>query len=358
MTEDPPGLRMAALRDWLESHDVPVHGAISATLLAGGRSNISYRVTDEAAGAWVVRRPPLGHVMPSAHDMRREYRGLAGLNRVAFPAPAAIASCEDETVIGAPFMVMAFVPGDVIDSAEEAARLAPQERGTVSASLVHALAALHSVDVQQAGLESLGRPAGYLTRQVDRWGRQWQLSKTRDLATIDELQARLAALVGAAEFGSTTASIVHGDYRVDNVIIGPDDHEVRAVLDWEMATLGDPVADLAVTLVYWNDQDDSRRLRVPVSEHITVQEGFWSRAELIDAYARLTGNALDHLDFCTALACFKLAVIMESIRFRAMSGDQLGTAATDVEGMGQATEALSELGLEVLARGTIEGLSH
>ena len=163
-------------------------------------------------------------------------------------------------------------------------------------------------------------------------------------------------MVDAAESRSQVSSIVHGDYRIDNVIIGTTDAQVQAVLDWEMSTLGDPIADLAVALVYWTDLDDVRRPPIPVSEHITDQPGFLSRAEIVDTYARLTGFELDRLDFCTALACFKLAVIMESIRYRAMSGDQPGTASDEIDGMGLATQELSELGLEVLAHGTLDGL--
>jgi aminoglycoside phosphotransferase (APT) family kinase protein len=356
VTTDPPGLNTAALRSWLASAGVAVTGSIEASLLAGGRSNLSYLVQDEGGGSWVVRRPPLGHVMPSAHDMGREYRVLAGLNRVDFPTPRAVAVCDDEEVLGARFMVMTYVPGRVIDTAAAAARLTGPQRGVVSASLIDTLAELHQVDVAAAGLETLGRPAGYLSRQLRRWGEQWELSKTRELATIDELGSQLRTRVDAAETTAVEAAIVHGDYRIDNTIIGSRDEKVQAVLDWEMATLGDPVADLAIALVYWTDPGDSRRALIPVSEHITDLDGFWTRTQLVERYADATGRSLDHLDFCTALACFKLAIIMESIAFRAMSGQQLGTAAADAEHMARATEVLSELGMEVLSHGALDGL--
>lgn len=358
MSVDPPGLRLAPLQAWLADHGVPLEGAVTPTLLAGGRSNVSYLLTDATGRSVVVRRPPLGHVLPSAHDMGREYRVLSGLNRVDFPTPTALASCEDESVIGAPFMAMSYVPGRVIDSAAAAATLTPAQRADVSRSLIDTQAALHQVDVRAASLETLGRPAGYLTRQVDRWGGQWDLTKTRELPVVGELGARLRAEVAEAESTGVVHGIVHGDYRIDNAIIGADDEQVRAVLDWEMATLGDPIADLAITLVYWTDPGDGRRSTVPVSEHITDQEGFWTRSELVDRYAARTGFTLDHLNFCTALACFKLAIIMESIRYRALAGQQLGTAAEDVESMGIATQMLAELGMEVLEHGALDGLAR
>lgn len=355
MITDPPGLDMPALRAWLTDHGLPVTGDLTPTLLAGGRSNISYRLDDEAGRSLVVRRPPLGHVMPTAHDMGREYRVMSGLNRVDFPTPAARAVCDDDQVIGAPFMIMDFVSGLVVDSAAAAATLPSPKRDLVSAALIDTLAALHQVAPESAGLEELGRPLGYLTRQVERWSKQWELSSTRELTVLEELGAQLRQRVPDAEAASSSA-IVHGDYRIDNTILDPEGDQVLAVVDWEMATLGDPVADLAVALVYWVDPGDGLRASVPVSEHITDQPGFWGRAQLIDRYAAQTGLSLQHLDFCSALACYKLAIIMESIRFRALSGQQLGTASEDIEGMGRATEALAELGREVLAHGTVDGL--
>ncbi len=358
MTPDPPGLRLVPLEAWLADQGLGPQGPLTATLLEGGRSNLTYLVRDVAGTSWVVRRPPLGHVMPSAHDMGREFRVMSGLNRVDFPTPLALGLCSDEEVIGSSFLVMGFVDGRVIDSPEAAAAMGEPARNEASAALIETLASLHRVDPAAAGLETLGRPAGYLTRQVERWGRQWELSQTRDLPTVEELGRELQHRVAGAEASATVHSIVHGDYRIDNAILGVDDAQVRAVLDWEMATLGDPIADLAVTLVYWTDPGDGRRASVPVSEDITDQTGFWARGQLVERYAQQTGFALDHLDFCAALACFKLAIIMESIRYRALAGQQLGTAAQDVDGMGIATQMLAELGMEVLERGALEGLAQ
>lgn len=355
---DPPGLRLEPVRAWLDRAGVGLDcsAPLSATLFPGGRSNVTYLLTDVHGGAVVLRRPPLGNVLPTAHDMAREHRVLSGLARAGFPAPAALALCEDADVTGAPFLVMAYVPGRIVSTADEAAALDIEERAAVSTALVTTLARLHDVDVQMAGLADLGRPQGYLARQLSRWSKQWELTKTRDLPDMDRLARHLADALSPLPDDLPWA-LVHGDYRLDNVILATDSSTVQAVLDWEMSTLGDPLADLALTLVYWSEAGDRLRHRVPVAEHLTDAPGFADRARLVEEYAAASGRSLDHLDACTALACFKLAVITESIHARTLSGKQLGAAADDVHAMGVATEALAELGLAVAAHGTVAGLA-
>jgi aminoglycoside phosphotransferase (APT) family kinase protein len=357
-TEDLPGLRLDAVRGWMAAAGVDIDGSgpVTASLFPGGRSNVTYRITDTAGRSVVVRRPPLGNVLPSAHDMAREHRVLTGLNRVGFPAPDALALCEDASVNGSSFLVMEFVDGRIIATADQAGRLTADEADAASAALVAALADLHGVDVREAGLEGLGRPEGYLPRQLDRWTRQWDLTKTRELPSMDALRGRIAALLQPLPSDLPWA-LVHGDYRLDNVILAETTPDVRAVLDWEMSTLGDPLADLALTLVYWTQARDQRRHRVPVAEHLTDGPGFWDRAAIIEDYGRRAQVPVDHLDACTALACFKLAVITESIHARTLSGKQLGAAAGDLHAMGMATEALADLGLAVCAEGTVAGLA-
>ena len=357
VTDAVPGVDLERLDPWLAAHVEPhPEGELSARLLAGGRSNISCAVSDSVGRTWVVRRPPLGHVMPSAHDMGREFRVLSGLNRVGVPAPRALAYCEDTSVIGAPFLLMDFVDGRVIDSTGAALALGEVQATAVAESLVDTLARIHCADVDAAGLGQLGRPEGFLARQVTRWQQQWQLSRTRPLDAVDELATRLEPLVAAVPNGLPW-SLVHGDYRLDNTILDPAAPQVIAVVDWEMATLGDPVGDLAIALVYWTQQGDVLRNEVPVAPHITDQPGFISRQQIIDRYASATGFDLGHLDVCAALACFKLAVIMESIRFRALEGLQVGDGADVAESMGEATIALAELGHRVLEQGTVAGLA-
>lgn len=353
---DPDGLRLAPLAAWMASSGLPIDSSapLRAELLAGGRSNISYRIVDASGRDWVLRRPPLGHILPSAHDMGREFRVLSGLSSVSFPVPRPRALCEDEAVIGAPFLLMDYVAGRVIADAPSAASLTPAEAQGICEALVDTLADLHAIDPAAAGLDTLGRPEGYVERQVRRWGQQWELTRTRDLPDIDRLAALLAERVGSLVPASV--AIVHGDYRVDNTILASGDSAVNAVLDWEMSTLGDPAMDLAIMLVYWTEAGDGLRAAVPVAQHITDRPGFWRREQIVERYAARTGNSLQNLDVCAAVACFKLAVIMESILARSLQGQQLGTGADESDAMREATEALSALGLRVLESGAIEGL--
>jgi len=355
---DPPGLRLGPLAAWLSQQGLPIAATapLRATLLEGGRSNVTYLLEDAAGAQIVLRRPPLGHVMPSAHDMRREYQVLSGLNRAGFPAPRALAECQNDSVIGSTFMVMSYVDGRVIGDKKAARALSPGSASDVCVALVDTLAQLHAVDAAETGLGDLGRPQGYLARQVHRWGQQWEITKTRELPAIDRLRSWLESQLEDIPT-DLPWSIVHGDFRLDNVILDRASSDVLAVLDWEMSTLGDPISDLAVALVYWSEAGDGLRNRVPVAEHITDGPGFWTREQVVERYAEITGRPLSHLDFATGLACFKLAVIMESIHYRNLSGHQLGTAASLGGQMGIATEALAEMGLAVISLGTIRGLS-
>ena len=357
-SEDLPGLHLSSVQAWMaaRSIDLDTDRPLSAELFTGGRSNVTYRLTDAHGRSVVLRRPPLGNVMPTAHDMAREYRVLTGLGNAGFPSPKALALCEDEAVNGTPFMIMEFVDGRIIATADEASSISADEANDVSAALVTTLADLHRVDVAAAGLADLGRPEGYLPRQLARWTKQWDLTKTRDLPVMDALRSRLAGLLEPLPLDLPWA-LVHGDYRLDNVILAPESIQVRAVLDWEMSTLGDPLSDLALTLVYWTEAGDTLRHRVPVAEHLTDGAGFWNRARIISTYAERSGLSVDHLDVCTALACFKLAVITESIHARTLSGKQLGTAAGDTHAMGVATESLADMGLAVCTDGAVAGLS-
>ncbi|MEY4899659.1 MAG: hypothetical protein RI895_81 [Actinomycetota bacterium] len=329
---------------------------LQTTLLAGGRSNISYKLTDASGSSWVLRRPPLGHIMPSAHDMGREFRVLSGLNSVSFPTPKAQGFCDDETIIGSKFMLMDFVDGRVIESAETAMSLSNVQASEISQNLVDTLANLHRVDPVAAELDQLGRPEGYLQRQVKRWGEQWQLTKTRELAEIEELHTWLEGAISKLPTNLPSA-IVHGDYRIDNVILDPKTSEIIAVLDWEMSTLGDPISDLAISLVYWSQAGDTLRNQIPVAQEVTSGPGFWTREQVVQHYVSKTGFDISHLDECVALACFKLAVIMESIHHRNLSGQQLGAAAGAQSTMGQATVALTKLGLAVISMGAIPALN-
>ena len=343
-------LDLEAITTWLTNAQVDVTGPLTAHLLAGGRSNLTFRLEDAVGRELVLRRPPLGHVLPSAHDMAREHRVLSMLHAVDFPVPAPRALCEDPSVSGTTFMIMDYVDGQVVATAAEAGALGAPRAADISKSLVDTLVALHAIDPAIAG----GRTAeGYLQRQVARWSEQWQLTQVKPVEDVDRLAAWLAAHVPTI----TMSALVHGDYRIDNAILYPQTGGVRAVLDWEMSTVGDPIADLAVMLVYWTQSDDGRRAHVPVAEHITSAPGFWRREQIIDAYASATGHALEHLAFCVVLACFKLAVIMESIYMRAVKGQQRGVSAGDAQALAYATQMLAAMGHEVIEHGAVAGLS-
>lgn len=346
-----PGLRLERLHVYLATR-VPALRAdepLDAVLLAGGRSNVSYRLS-QGFRSWVLRRPPLGHVMPTAHDMAREHRVLAGLSRVGFPVPTPVLLCEDDSVIGVPFLVMDFVPGRVIASARDASSVPAGAADSISSAFVETLVELHSVDATAARLEGLGRPEGYLSRQVRRWLGQWERTKTREHGGVGRLGSWLEEGVAVLPTAMPW-SVVHGDYRLDNLILDANGTGVGAVLDWEMSTLGDPVADLAVALVYWSRPGETLRHRIPVATGVTDGPGFWDREDLVSAYATASGRDLAHLDLCLALACLKLAVIMESIHYRTLRGQQLGAAAGDGVDMAAATDALLDLGLAVRSGG-------
>lgn len=349
------------LREWFVQQNLPVDPdrPLAAELLARGRSNVTYRIRQAATETggidWVVRRQPFGHVMPSAHDMAREHRVISGVYAGRFPVPPPIALCEEPDVIGSVFHVMEYVPGLVMGSAAETADLSPAQARDLSIDVVSTLAQLHAIGAQEVGLAELGRPEGFLVRQAARWRAQWELSQTREQPLAVELADRLAARVEAIPSGAPW-SIVHGDYRLDNTIVDPDTMRIRAVVDWEMSTLGDPLTDLALLLVYWTRPTDQRLKSLPVADGVTDHEGFIDRRELVETYARVSGRSVDHLDACIALSCFKLAVIVESIRKRILAGAQVGTAVGQADLMGQATDVLLEVGLAALDGDALEAL--
>ncbi len=348
---------LPALERWMRGQGLLGDESVSmaATLLTGGRSNLTYCLT-AGPNTYALRRPPLGDLMPTAHDMAREFRILSGLSRVEFPSATPVALCQDTDVLGAPFLLMRFVEGTVYASRDATARLSAARADRVSQSLIDTLTALHRVDLPAAGLADLGRPDGYLQRQLVRWAQQWELCKTRELPDVAALHRRIVDRLASVTHPSA-AVMVHGDYRIDNVIFDPSSDQVAAVVDWEMSTIGDPVVDLAILLVYWTQPDDSLRSEVPVAPGITSGPGFWSRAEIIDAYQRIADIPADRLDVSCAFACYKLAVIMESIRQRVLAGAQLGSAADQASEMGAATVALTQMGHHVLDSGAVMGLA-
>jgi aminoglycoside phosphotransferase (APT) family kinase protein len=309
-----PGIDIPAVTDWLESNVDGAVGPFRFEVIAGGHSNLTFKVTGSDGARLVLRRPPLGHVLASAHDMGREHRILAGLQSSAVPVPPVKGYCDDPGVNGAPFYVMGFVDGHVLRdrAASEAALADEATRANASRSLVDTMAAIHAVDLETAGLSELGRHEGYIERQLKRWYGQWNQGKTRELAAVDRVYEGLRSRV--PEQGPAT--IVHGDYRLDNCMVG-DDGEVVAVLDWEICTLGDPLADVGLLQVYWNGPDDAEGAW---SGSATSAPGFWNRPQLVERYAEVSGRDLSQLDFYVAFAFWKLACIIEGVYSRYLGG--------------------------------------
>jgi len=327
-----PGLDLGALRAYLD-RETPglLEGELSARVLAGGKSNLTYAVTDASGTTVVVRRPPLGHVLATAHDMAREHRVITALRDTDVPVPVTHACCEDETVIGAPFYVMEHVAGTPYRQASELVALGPERTRAISERMVDTLVDLHAVDPRAVGLEDFGRPEGFLARQVKRWGTQLEGSRSRDLAGADELYAALTRGVPADQ----PPAIVHGDFRLDNLLVGlvggeVGRDEVRAVLDWEMATLGDPLTDVGLLVVY----QQLARLGAGGDLITDVSEapGYLPLRELLARYAERSGRDVSDLGFYVGLAYFKLAVILEGIYYRHTQGQTVGAGFAEIGG--------------------------
>ncbi len=332
---NPPGLDLDRLHAYLDT-EAPglLPGPLSGELIAGGRSNLTYTITD-GRRELVVRRPPLGHVLATAHDMSREYRVMTALAPTSVPVPETVLLCADPDVLGAPFYLMSKVEGTVYRQADQTDGLGPARATALAEQLIDTLAALHAVDPAGVGLADFGRPEGFLARQVRRWRGQLDASRSREVPGIDALGARLAEAVP----DSPRAAIVHGDYRLDNVLVGPHD-VIAAVLDWEMATLGDPLTDVALMLVY----ADLARLGAAVSDASTAP-GFLDRDQTLALYAETSGRDLTDMGFYIGLGFFKLAVILEGIYYRYTQGQTVGEG---FDAVGTAVEPLIAAGLAAL----------
>ncbi len=319
----------------MADHVTGAGSTLTATMIAGGRSNLTYVVSD-GPHDWVVRRPPLGHVLATAHDMSREHRVMTALAATPVPVPRTFGFCEDAEILGAPFYVMERVPGTPYRTRAELQALGPEFARAVSTRMVDTMAELHEVDPAAIGVGDFGRPEGYLARQVERWRRQLASSYNRDLPAADELHRRLAAAV-PPESG---AAIVHGDFRLDNLLI--DDGQPTAVLDWEMATLGDPLADLALMLVY-------HRLAQVLSGNVVADAsnapGFLTESEIVQRYAAARGRELAHLGFYLGLGAYKLAAILEGIHYRYLQGQTVGEG---FDRIGEAIQPLLDTGLTAM----------
>lgn len=309
---EPPGLELARLTTWLDDAKPGLRqGPLAAEVIAGGRSNLTYRLTDGDT-EWALRRPPLGHVLPTAHDMAREYTVISALHGSDVPVPEPIALCTNTDVLGQPFYLMSYVDGVVIERPD----LVPDRKtaSRVGELLVDTLVALHGIDPNQVGLAEFGRPDGFLQRQVARWHKQFQASVPDGMPIEVNVAERLAHKLPR----QSRTGIVHGDYRLTNVLYAKDFSRIAAVVDWEMATLGDPLTDLGLLYVYHERSD-------AVMPNFPSEQGFLNPDQMLDRYASEIGQPLAALDWYIAFGYFKLAVIAAGIHARYLQGKTVGS---------------------------------
>ncbi|MFV0258819.1 MAG: phosphotransferase family protein, partial [Acidimicrobiales bacterium] len=312
----PVGIDAEPVTAWLVDHIDGAKGPFEFELITGGHSNLTYRVVGADGTAYVLRRPPLGSVLATAHDMGREHKIISGINRTTVPVPAALGLCEDDGVNGAPFYVMAYVDGAVVHDGEiaEAELPATETRATLSRSVIDVLADLHTVDPTQVGLGDLGRTEAYLDRQLNRWRSQWENSKTRELKDMEEA----FELLTAAKPPQRYTGIVHGDYRLGNMLTDAAKGSVAAVLDWELCTLGDVLADVGYLANNWlQPGEESPR---GATSYPTMIGGFWTREQMLERYAEQTGFEVANVDYYRAFQYWRLAAIVEGVMARYLKG--------------------------------------
>ena len=315
-TEHRPGtwLPIEQLTGWLAERAVELRPPVRAELVSGGRSNLTYALVGADGRKVVLRRPPQGGVLESAHDMGREWRFIDALRDTAVPVAEALAREESPDLIGAPFYVMSYVDGLVPHDAAAAVVLSLDARLGAAASLVDTMSALHDIDIDAVGLGDIARREGYLERQLRRWNRQWEQSVCTDVSAIGAAYERLRERVPA----QVRSGIVHGDFRLGNMMCGPDGR-IRAVLDWELATLGDPLADLGWLLSSWIEPGEWPGEAVGAAPP-SVLPGFPSRAWLVDRYRTRSGADLSHIDFYEAFALWRSACINAGVLTRYEAG--------------------------------------
>jgi len=341
---DVRGIDEAKVSAWLEANIGGLTPPLSFELIVGGHSNLTYRIEDAKGDSFVLRRPPLGAVLATAHDMAREHRIITAVGKTPVPVPPALGLCEDEEVNGAPFYVMAFVEGTVLATSREVEALYDEaDRQQLSEHVVSVLAELHEAEPDDIGLGDLGRREAYLERQLRRWHTQWEKSKTRELATMEEVYQGLSQ-DRPVQIGS---AIVHGDYRLGNMISSAD-ARVAAVLDWELCTLGDPLADLGYLLNNWAEPDEEGPTARGAALSPSAAGGFYTRDQLIERYQALTGRDTSKVDYYRAFQYWRLAAIVEGVLSRYMKG-VMGEGG-DTDAFRAQVDGLAAAALEMLNR--------
>lgn len=331
------GIDIPRVTTWLTERS-PLRAPLRLTRIGGGQSNLTYRIDDAGGQSAVLRRPPLGEVLQSAHDMSREYGVIERLAAAGMPVPATVALCEDPAVTDAPFYVMEHVEGTIVTTPEIGERMPAEARRTAGLSLADTLVALQSVDLDGAGFGDMRRPREYCDRQLRRWRSQWEASRTRDLPVVDELAERL----DAARPSEPETVLVHGDYRLDNAVLD-EAGSIVAVLDWELSTVGHPLADVGLMLAYW---EEARTPEGVFRSAFTSAPGFPEAREIAEHYSDRSSRSIEQLDYFIAFAYWKIAVICEGVYRRwlndpangAVSGETVGD---DVERLAQLADTIA-----------------
>jgi len=341
----PVGIDPGPVTAWFLEHVGGVEPPLSFSLIAGGRSNLTYRVEDRGERAFALRRPPVSHVLPTAHDMGREYRVMTALGSTDVPVPGTVGLCEDEAVNGRPFYVMDFVDGHILrDAAMAEAAFSVERRGAIGDHMAETLARLHAVDVDGVGLGDLGRRDGYVERQLKRWTGQYrnmQVEGVEQGGLVEEVGAALAERIPPQR----ATSVVHGDYRLDNVVLD-DEGAVAAILDWEICTLGDPMADVGMLMVYWSSPDDGAPFLGTAAP--TVAPGFATRQSVLACYAAASGRDVADVGFFMAFGYWKLACILQGVYARYVAGAGAGDTGS-VDEFPKTVRRLAELAASTLA---------
>ena len=338
---DVEGIDRGPVTEWLAANVAGSVPPYDFELIAGGRSNLTYRVVDGDGHAYALRRPPVSHVLATAHDMAREHTVISALRSTGVPVPQTLGLCTDTDVNGAPFYVMSFVDGHILRDEKASSQMSEAVRAHASDSLVDTLGMLHQVDVDAVGLGDFARREGYIARQLKRWHGQFEqstLDGTPGPAVIDRAWEVLSAKIPDQQ----GVAIVHGDYRLDNTVLD-DDGNVIAILDWEICTLGDPLADLGLLLVYWSEAGDSEFAVLGAAP--TSLPGFATRAQLTERYAAASGRDVSAVPYYCAFGIWKLACILQGVYVRYAGG----AAAGDRSGVDRFGETVVRLGERALA---------
>ncbi len=342
--QGPAGISVGAITEWLTAVEAERGRTVSAPLqfeqIAGGRSNLTFQVTDDAGSNWALRRPPTGHVLATAHDMSREHRMMSALGPTPVPVPTMVGLCEDVDVNGAPFFVMDWVDGTVVRNRRVAETFDAAARRRMCESVVDTLAAIHAVDVDAVGLGDFAKRDGYVERQLRRWMGQVNATESPTVPELVEAHRRLTESIPEQR----ETGLIHGDYRLDNTIVD-DEGSVVAVLDWELTTLGDPLADVGAMVSYWSRPGDPV---VALSDPPTLAEAMMERDEVIERYATASGRSVERVRWYQAFATWRLACILDGVVDRYRAGAMGRDDDFDVEAFASQVTTLSAGALELL----------